>query len=116
MYYLLGYKFKSHRSITVRFQTVGWRKWRWSFNSRLSRRTSHATEETMLRLEERLSMSSSDYTGHIIPCIEGGAVQIHEQIGKVRPFLLISLFKKLREPLVLFIVEVGRKQVLVLLL
>lgn len=68
-------------------KSVGWRKWRWSFHSRGSRRASHATEETMLRLEERLSMSSTDYTGHIIPCIKGGAVQIHEQIGKVRPSL-----------------------------
>lgn len=47
-----------------------------------SRRTSRVTEETLLRLEERSSLSSSDYSNQIIPFIELGTIQIHECIGK----------------------------------
>ncbi|KAK6033426.1 hypothetical protein OSTOST_00332, partial [Ostertagia ostertagi] len=47
-----------------------------------SRRTSRVTEETLLRLEERSSLSSSDYSGQIIPFIELGTIRIHECIGK----------------------------------
>ncbi|VDL74627.1 unnamed protein product [Nippostrongylus brasiliensis] len=47
-----------------------------------SRRTSRVTEETLLRLEERSSLSSSDYTNQIIPFIDLGTIQIHECIGK----------------------------------
>ncbi|RCN41568.1 hypothetical protein ANCCAN_12470 [Ancylostoma caninum] len=48
-----------------------------------SRRTSRVTEETLLRLEERSSLSSSDYSGQLIPFIDLGTIQIHERIGKV---------------------------------
>ncbi|VDN23168.1 unnamed protein product [Cylicostephanus goldi] len=48
----------------------------------ISRRTSRVTEETLLRLEERSSLSSSDYSGQIIPFIELGTIQVHEKIGK----------------------------------
>ncbi|KAK6759274.1 hypothetical protein RB195_021091 [Necator americanus] len=47
-----------------------------------SRRTSRVTEETLLRLEERSSLSSSDYSGQLIPFIDLGTIQIHERIGK----------------------------------
>nr|CDJ89740.1 Tyrosine protein kinase domain containing protein [Haemonchus contortus] len=47
-----------------------------------SRRTSRVTEETLLRLEERSSLTSSDYSGQIIPFIELGTIRIHECIGK----------------------------------
>ncbi|KJH46631.1 protein tyrosine kinase [Dictyocaulus viviparus] len=47
-----------------------------------SRRTSRVTEETLLRLEERSSLSSSDYSGQVIPFINLGSIQIHECIGK----------------------------------
>ncbi|CAI4233322.1 unnamed protein product [Auanema sp. JU1783] len=46
------------------------------------RRASLSTEETMLRLEERASLSSSDYSGQIIPSINGASIKIHERIGK----------------------------------
>ncbi|KAJ1372597.1 hypothetical protein KIN20_034788 [Parelaphostrongylus tenuis] len=47
-----------------------------------SRRASRVTEETLLRLEERSSLSSSDYSGQLIPFINLGSIQIHECIGK----------------------------------
>ncbi|KAE9413548.1 hypothetical protein Angca_009368 [Angiostrongylus cantonensis] len=51
-------------------------------NSIESRRASRITEETLLRLEERSSLSSSDYSGQLIPFINLGSIQIHECIGK----------------------------------
>ncbi|KHJ87438.1 protein tyrosine kinase, partial [Oesophagostomum dentatum] len=53
-----------------------------------SRRTSRVTEETLLRLEERSSLSSSDYSGQLIPFIDLGTIQIHEKIGKQQSSLL----------------------------
>uniref|UniRef100_A0A8R1HZ52 receptor protein-tyrosine kinase n=1 Tax=Caenorhabditis japonica TaxID=281687 RepID=A0A8R1HZ52_CAEJA len=45
-----------------------------------SRRASHETEETLLRLEERSSLAS-DYANMTIPFIEMGLIKIHEKIG-----------------------------------
>ncbi|VDM52664.1 unnamed protein product [Angiostrongylus costaricensis] len=58
-----------------------------------SRRASRVTEETLLRLEER-SLSSSDYSGQLIPFINMGSIQIHECIGKIRmPALTIFVVR-----------------------
>uniref|UniRef100_A0A1I7URT3 Protein kinase domain-containing protein n=1 Tax=Caenorhabditis tropicalis TaxID=1561998 RepID=A0A1I7URT3_9PELO len=46
-----------------------------------SRRASHETEETLLRLEERVSLAS-DYTNMTIQFIEMGEIEIHEMLGK----------------------------------
>ncbi|CAJ0583832.1 unnamed protein product, partial [Mesorhabditis spiculigera] len=53
--------------------------------SKMWRRTSRATEateETNLRMEERGSLCVSDYTGHLIPVISLGNIQIKEKIGQ----------------------------------
>ncbi|CAJ0935134.1 unnamed protein product, partial [Mesorhabditis belari] len=54
------------------------------FSQRFRRtsRATEATEETTLRMEERGSLCVSDYTGHLIPVISLGNVQIKEKIGQ----------------------------------
>ncbi|CAO4386306.1 unnamed protein product [Caenorhabditis nigoni] len=71
----------THYRMEVRTTIISLRKRMSLAHDLHSRRASHETEETLLRLEERSSLAS-DYCNMTLMFIDMGKIQIHELVGK----------------------------------